>query len=121
MRFQNYEVGDFYDEVFSSCLEPRAAARTLVKNIETLPSGELRNRQSAAEHALLNMGITFNVYGASQGVEKIFPFDIVPRVLPSSEWARLDRGLKQRIHALNLFLDDLYHEQRIIKDGVVPR
>lgn len=121
MRFQNYEVGNFYDEVFSNTAEPRPAARTLVKNIEALPSGELRNRQNAAERALMNMGITFNVYGASQGVEKIFPFDIVPRLLPASEWDWMERGLKQRITALNLFLDDLYHEQKIIKDGVIPR
>jgi len=121
MLFHNYEVGDFYDEVFGKEREPRAAARSLVRNIETLPGGELHNRQAAAERALMNMGITFNVYGASQGVEKIFPFDIVPRVLPASEWDWIDRGLKQRIHALNLFINDLYHEQKIIKDGVIPR
>lgn len=121
MLFENYEVGDFYDEVFGKEREPRAAARSLVRNIETLPGGELHNRQAAAERALMNMGITFNVYGASQGVEKIFPFDIVPRVLPASEWDWIDRGLKQRIHALNLFINDLYHEQKIIKDGVIPR
>ena len=121
MRFQNYEVGNFYDEVFNPSMEPRAPARALVRNIETLPSGELLNRQNAAERALLNMGITFNVYGANQGVEKIFPFDIVPRVLEAKEWQRLDKGLKQRITALNLFLDDLYHDQKILKDGIVPR
>ena len=121
MRFKNYEVGNFYDEVFNTGLEPRGPARTLVRNIETLPTGELLKRQNAAERALMNMGITFNVYGASQGVEKIFPFDIVPRVLTSKEWTWIERGLKQRIHALNLFLDDLYHDQKIIRDGIVPR
>ena len=121
MRFQNYDVGNFYDEVFKTPLEPRAPAKTLVRNIEMLPEGELMNRQRAAERALLNMGITFNVYGANAGVEKIFPFDIVPRVLESSEWQRLEKGLKQRITALNLFLDDLYHDQKVIKDGIVPR
>jgi uncharacterized circularly permuted ATP-grasp superfamily protein len=121
MRFQNYEVGNFYDEVFETGLEPRSPARTLVRNIEALPEGELLSRQNAAERALMNMGITFNVYGASQGVEKIFPFDLVPRVLPSSEWNWIEKGLKQRIQALNLFLDDLYHDQKILKDGVVPR
>jgi uncharacterized circularly permuted ATP-grasp superfamily protein len=121
MRFSQYEVGDFYDEVFSRGHEARAAAKTLVRNIEALPAGELKTRQAAAESALLNMGITFNVYGASQGVEKIFPFDIVPRVISAQEWRSIDKGLKQRIHALNLFLDDLYHGQRILKDGVVPR
>ncbi len=121
MRFSNYDVGAFYDEMFAPNLEPRSAARTLVKNIESLPEGELRNRQQAAERALLAMGITFNVYGASQGVEKIFPFDILPRVLSAQEWRTIDKGLRQRIHALNLFIDDLYHDQKILRDGVVPR
>jgi len=121
MRFHDYETGGFYDEVFGPGKEPRNSARTLVRNIETLPDGELKNRQTAAERTLLNMGITFNVYGAHAGVEKIFPFDIVPRVMDATEWQRMDKGLKQRIHALNLFLDDLYHDQKIIKDGIVPR
>ncbi len=121
MRFSNYDVGPFYDEMFSSDLVPRSAARTLVRNIEALPEGELRNRQQAAERALLAMGITFNVYGASQGVEKIFPFDILPRVLSAGEWSVIEKGLRQRIHALNLFIDDLYHDQRILRDKVIPR
>ena len=66
------------------------------------------------------MGITFNVYGDSAGTEKIFPFDLVPRIVAASEWNRVERGLKQRIHALNLFIDDVYHEQKIVKDGVIP-
>ena len=66
------------------------------------------------------MGITFNVYGERAGVEKIFPFDLVPRIVSAAEWSRIERGLKQRITALNCFIDDLYHEQKVIKDGVVP-
>lgn len=120
MRFTQYEVGPFFDEFFSGDGEPRDAARTLVKNIEALTQGELLNRQQAAERALLQMGITFNVYGERAGTERIFPFDLVPRIVPAAEWERIERGLRQRIHALNLFIDDLYHEQRIIKDGVVP-
>jgi uncharacterized circularly permuted ATP-grasp superfamily protein len=77
-------------------------------------------RQSAADRALVQMGITFNVYGESAGVEKTLPFDLVPRIVSGSEWNRLERGLKQRIQALNLFIDDLYHDQKIIKDKVVP-
>jgi uncharacterized circularly permuted ATP-grasp superfamily protein len=67
------------------------------------------------------MGITFNVYGDEAGTEKIFPFDIIPRIVAADEWAQIDRGLRQRVHALNLFIDDIYHEQRILKEGVIPR
>src|SRR6516162_7117710 len=120
MRFHQYEVGDFFDEMFGENGKPRASARTLLNNIENLPSGELLSLQHAAERALLQMGITFNVYGESAGVEKIFPFDLVPRIVAAAEWSHIERGLKQRICALNRFIDDLYHEQKILKDGIVP-
>lgn len=120
MRFMRYEIGEFFDEMFGEKGEPRAYAQTLIQNIEGLPDGELVNRQRAAERALLHMGITFNVYGERAGVEKIFPFDLVPRIVSAAEWTRIERGLKQRITALNLFINDLYHEQKILKDGVVP-
>ena len=68
----------------------------------------------------LNWGVTFNVYNDTQGVEKIFPFDIIPRIIDGAEWLELERGLKQRIRALNLFLDDVYGEQKIVKDGKIP-
>ena len=85
------------------------------------PQGELELRQTAAEHALIQAGITFNVYSDSQGVEKTLPFDLIPRIVGGTEWKRIERGLKQRITALNLFIDDIYHDQKILKDGVVPR
>ena len=121
MRFDDYELDGFYDEMFARKGEPRAIAHQLVASIESLPSGELIKRQEAAEKELLQMGITFNVYGGHDGVEKIFPFDIVPRIVEAEEWRRIERGLKQRIQALNLFIDDIYHEQKILKDGVIPR
>src|SRR5689334_13854600 len=120
MSFKGYEVGEFFDEMFGENGQPRASARRLVNNIENLPDGELFNRQRAAERALLQMGITFNVYGEHAGVEKIFPFDLVPRIVPAAEWSLIERGLKQRITALNLFINDLYHHQKIIKDSIVP-
>jgi uncharacterized circularly permuted ATP-grasp superfamily protein len=120
MRFMQYDPGEFFDELFAGASKPRAAARALVQVIDDLPDGELLRRQRSAERALLNMGITFNVYGDTAGTEKIFPFDLVPRIVPAAEWRTIERGLKQRIHALNLFLDDVYHERRIVKDGVVP-
>ncbi len=120
MRFTQYDPAGFFDEMFGEPQRPRPAARSLVQFINRLPEGELLRRQRSAERALLNMGITFNVYGDSAGTERIFPFDLVPRIVSAAEWATIERGLKQRIEALNLFIDDIYHEQRIIKDGVVP-
>ncbi len=120
MKFCDYETGDFFDEMFGENGQPRAAARPLARTIESLPDGELMIRQQAADQALVQMGITFNVYGESAGMEKTLPFDLVPRIVQAAEWDRIERGLKQRIRALNLFIDDLYHEQKIIRDGVVP-
>src|SRR5579862_8670351 len=115
MQFTCYEVGEFFDEMFAENGQPRACARTLVHNIQNLADGELVGRQRAAERALLQMGITFNVYGERAGAEKIFPFDLVPRIVPAAEWSRIERGLKQRITALNQFIHDLYHDQKILK------
>ena len=120
MRFTHYETGGFFDEMFDADGEPRSAARALSQFIETLPDGEFLRRQQSAERALLHMGITFNVYGDRAGTERIFPFDLVPRIVAAAEWSFIERGLKQRIRALNLFIDDVYHEQQIVKDGVVP-
>ncbi len=120
MRFDHYDVGGFFDELFDENSRPRALARRLVQNIESLPEGELVTRQRAADRALLQMGITFNVYGEQAGREKIFPFDLVPRIVPAAEWDYIERGLRQRITALNLFINDLYHAQKILKEGVIP-
>src|SRR5207244_11851346 len=121
MNFGSYLTGPFFDEWFGEDSKPRASARTLVRNIESLPEGELLNRQKAAERALLQMGITFNVYGERAGSEKIFPFDLVPRIMAASEWGRIAKGLKQRICALNLIIDALYHDQRTFQDQRLPK
>ena len=120
MRFAHYDTSEFFDEMFGEHCRPRPAARALTHFIDTLPVGELLRRQQSAERALLHMGITFNVYGDSAGTERIFPFDLVPRIVAASEWNGIERGLKQRIHALNLFISDIYQDQRIIKDRVIP-
>jgi uncharacterized circularly permuted ATP-grasp superfamily protein len=120
MNLGDYDLGGFFDEMFGENGQPRAAARPLARNMASLPDGELKNRQIAADRALIQAGITFNVYGESAGVEKTLPFDLVPRIVAATEWARIEKGLIQRIRALNLFIDDLYHDQKIIKDGVVP-
>jgi len=121
MNFTEYETTGFFDEMIGEDGRPRAAAHPLCKDIETLPDGELALRQKSAERALIQAGITFNVYSDNQGVEKTLPFDLIPRIVSSAEWSRIDRGLKQRIQALNLFINDIYHDQKIVKDGVIPR
>ena len=118
--FDGYDTEGFYDEMFAPDGRARPAAQMLAERIEGFPDGELARRQIAAEYALLRMGITFNVYADEQGIEKIFPFDLIPRIIDANEWNWIERGLKQRIHALNLFIDDVYHDQKILKDGVVP-
>src|ERR1700704_5954286 len=120
MRFDGYQPGPFFDEMFDASCEPRSGAKALVQLIQTMADGELLRRQQSAERALLHMGITFNVYGDSAGTERIFPFDLVPRIVAAAEWNGIERGLKQRIRALNLFIDDVYHSQKIVKDGVIP-
>jgi uncharacterized circularly permuted ATP-grasp superfamily protein len=120
VKFSNYDPGQFYDELFESQGVPRADAQTLIDRIESLTMPELQRRQRAAQSALFKMGVTFNVYSDDQGTEKIFPFDIVPRIVSASEWKTLDKGLKQRIEALNQFLADIYSDQKIVKDGIIP-
>ncbi len=118
--FQNYNSEGFFDELFESNGTPRPGARLLVDKIEALPPGELLIRQKAAEAQLLKMGITFNVYGRTEGTEKIFPFDIIPRIVSAEDWQQIEEGLKQRIFALNEFLQDIYNDKKIIKDKIVP-
>jgi len=121
MLFEGYDTGNFYDEMFEADGSPRGCARLLYERIGSVGDAELRRYQQAAEQALFRMGITFNVYGDSAGTEKIFPFDIVPRIVPADEWSLIERGLRQRVHALNVFINDIYHDQKILKDGIVPR
>jgi uncharacterized circularly permuted ATP-grasp superfamily protein len=125
MHFNGYdpENGPFYDELFKAPGRVRAGLEALVASINELDEGVLRARQHAAEHILLNLGITFTLNGAvdDDGAERIFPFDIIPRVIAAVEWQRLERGIKQRLHALNLFLQDVYGDQRIIKEGILPK
>jgi len=98
----------------------RPEARLLLETLQSLEEGHLQRSQRAAERMLLQMGITFNVYGEAGGAERIFPFDLIPRIVPAAEWDRMERALKQRIRALNAFIDDIYHDQRILKDKVIP-
>jgi uncharacterized circularly permuted ATP-grasp superfamily protein len=121
VRFSAYDTAGFYDELFEPNGSPRPQAQLLINTIESLSDGQLLRYQHAADRLLLQMGITFNVYADSAGTERIFPFDLIPRIVTAPEWTRIERGLGQRIHALNEFIDDIYHEQKILKDGVIPR
>jgi uncharacterized circularly permuted ATP-grasp superfamily protein len=120
MKLNSYQTNDFYDEMFDANCEAREEARLLLETIQSLEDGELLRCQRVAEALLLQMGITFNVYGDSAGTERIFPFDLIPRIVRAEEWNWIERGLKQRIHALNAFIDDIYHDQKILKDKIIP-
>jgi uncharacterized circularly permuted ATP-grasp superfamily protein len=120
--FGHYEVGDtFFDEMFDPIEGPRPAYRNVHRRIMELLPEELRRKQHAADLSFLNQGITFTVYGRDEGTERIFPYDLLPRIITGAEWSRIERGLVQRITALNLFLKDLYDDAHILNDNVVPR
>ncbi|HQR36596.1 MAG TPA: circularly permuted type 2 ATP-grasp protein [Blastocatellia bacterium] len=119
--FANYQLDGAYDEMFAEGGIPRKQYQALYHRLLELVPSELKLRQQTADVAFLNQGITFTVYGHDAGTEKIFPYDLLPRIITSDEWETLERGLKQRITALNLFLKDLYHDEKILKDGLIPR
>lgn len=120
MRFENYQLDSFYDEMFKPDGSPRLGAELLYQRLSLLSEGDLIRFQQSAERALLNLGITFQVYSDTEGAEKIFPFDIIPRIIEAGEWQVIEAGLRQRIRALNMFLADIYSEGKIIKDGIIP-
>jgi uncharacterized circularly permuted ATP-grasp superfamily protein len=123
MRIQwgRYDPDSFYDEVISTPGHPRAASRELAKYLGSLSETGLNRRQRAADLAIAEMGITFTVYSDGENIDRAWPFDIIPRVIPVKEWRRLEEGLIQRLTALNMFIDDLYNEQKIVKDKVFPK
>ncbi|TAL12743.1 MAG: circularly permuted type 2 ATP-grasp protein [Nitrospirae bacterium] len=120
MQFTSYDPENFYDETFEGRGRPRPGCTLVMEKIAALTDGELKRRQQAAERVLLDMGVTFGVQGEGTSHEHIFPFDIVPRIVEAAVWERLERGLRQRVTALNCFLQDVYHDKKIIKDGIIP-
>jgi uncharacterized circularly permuted ATP-grasp superfamily protein len=120
LQLSEYNADGFYDEMFDADGQPRADCNPLFQRIQCLTGDDLIRRQRAADRSMVQLGITFNVYGDQQGRERIIPFDIVPRIIANQEWDWIERGLRQRITALNQFLQDIYHERRIVRDGVVP-
>jgi uncharacterized circularly permuted ATP-grasp superfamily protein len=118
---KNYLLDHAYDEMFSGLGDLHHHCQRLLEHFASLPVEELQRRKQAADLSFLNQGITFTVYGREEGTEKIFPYDLVPRIITAAEWATVELGLAQRITALNLFLKDIYNEGRILEDGIVPR
>jgi uncharacterized circularly permuted ATP-grasp superfamily protein len=118
--FDDYTDGGFFDEMFDSPGQPRRHYMRLYERLGELSRAEFDERIRLADIAFLYQGITFTVYGGQEGIERIFPFDLAPRIIPQAEWQLLDRGLAQRMTALNLFLHDIYHQQRILREGIMP-
>jgi uncharacterized circularly permuted ATP-grasp superfamily protein len=118
---QSYQFDEIYDEMFEGPSQVREHYRPLFDTLMALPAEEIRRRKHSADVSFLNQGITFTVYGRREGTERIFPYDLLPRIVTNAEWSRIEQGLTQRITALNLFLKDIYHDGKILADGVVPR
>jgi uncharacterized circularly permuted ATP-grasp superfamily protein len=116
----NYRLGEAYDELIGPDHQPRLAARPLFNYLASLDSSTLEDRRKAVEAAIMTTGITFTVYSDAGNIDRSWPFDVIPRIIARSDWERIEEGLKQRLTALNLFINDLYNEQRIVKDGVFP-
>ena len=119
--YARYQLGAAYDEMFAPDGRPRAPYIALDSRLTSLALEELVRRQQACEQSFLHQGITFTVYNDNQATERIIPTDLLPRIVTAAEWDRIERGLTQRIQALNLFLRDIYGDGRVLKDGVVPR
>lgn len=121
MNFDNYRLkDDCFDETFASSGKSRTSSSTFTERLKSFSDHELATRQQSAEFLLRDLGITFTVYGHEAGTEKIWPFDLLPRIVDGNEWLTIKRGLEQRIKALNLFVDDVYNDQKIIRDRIVP-
>lgn len=110
---------DIWDEMFDQN-GIRPSYKKLVTTLENLSPEELGQKVELAKKLFMSQGITFTVYSSGEGIEKIFPFDIIPRIIEASDWRIIEAGIKQRLKTLNIFLNDIYHNQFIIKDGIVP-
>src|SRR5687768_4070744 len=118
--FDQYETNGVFDEMFDGQGHARPHYAAVARRLAKLNPAALDRRRRMADVSFRNQGITFTVYGDSRGVEKTFPFDLVPRIVPAREWDTIERGLEQRITALNLFCSDIYHDQRILRENIIP-
>ena len=119
--FTAYDTKDFYDEMFDENNNVRPNYKMFLERLEKLSHKKLKSLQHATDRAQLSLGMTFNVYADNQGVERILHLDIIPRIIGNSEWTLLERGLQQRIKALNLFIQDIYNDQKVFKDKIIPK
>ena len=119
--FGGYDPGPFFCELLSKRDLPMAQVDAIARRLDAIPLEEMRRRAAVAGDELYNLGITFTVYSDKDAIDRILPFDLIPRVLSAAEWDQIERGVVQRVTALNAFLHDIYHDQRILADGVVPR
>lgn len=118
---RDYFLDGAYDEMFTPSGEIRPQYQLLLDTFRSLPTEELLRRKHSADMSFLTQGITFTVYGRKEGTERIFPYDMLPRIITGAEWNTIEKGLVQRITALNLFLGDVYNEGKILQNGAVPR
>jgi uncharacterized circularly permuted ATP-grasp superfamily protein len=119
--FGDYPLDRAFDEMREASGDVRPPYRALAETLSRLPREELQRRKQSADLSFLNQGITFTVYGHDEGTEKIFPYDLLPRLITASDWSRIERGLIQRVTALNHFLRDIYSDAKILNDQIIPR
>lgn len=120
-KWSNYNPCDFFDEIFESKDKPKKVANELVNYLKTLNNTSLYEREIMAEAAIVEQGITFTIYSDGENIDRAWPFDIIPRIIDYNEWILVEQGLKQRLRALNMFINDIYHDLDILKAGIVPQ
>ncbi len=122
IEWKNYQATGLYDELMYGGGRARSYARPMVRYLADISNQDLENCRAASEVSIKEMGITFTVYTEEEGsIDRAWPFDIIPRIIPKREWGETEAGLRQRVQALNMFIDDLYHDQKIVKDKVFPK
>jgi uncharacterized circularly permuted ATP-grasp superfamily protein len=121
LNFEAYETTGYYDEMIDGDGKVRPYYKLFKDRIEKIGWNKLNFLQHSTDRAQLSLGMTFNVYSDNQGVERILPLDIIPRIIDGKDWDYLEKGLKQRIYALNLFIHDIYNDQKILKDKIIPK
>jgi len=121
INFSNYDTKGFYDEMFDENNMVRPNYKLFMERLEKLGHKKLKTLQHSTDRAQLSLGMTFNVYNDNQGTERILPLDIIPRIIANAEWTHLEKGLQQRIKALNLFIQDIYNDQKVLKDKIIPK
>jgi uncharacterized circularly permuted ATP-grasp superfamily protein len=118
--FSNYDPAGFYCEMLGTPEHPATHTRAVLERLQRMKISTLHRRAQATDRELFNLGITFTVYSDRNAIDRVLPFDVIPRVISAADWQHIETGCIQRVTALNQFLHDIYHEQRILKDGVVP-